>query len=164
MSNTSLNKMLIIGNLGADPEVRYTQGGTAVATLSVATAERWRDKNSGEWQENTEWHRVVMFARLAEVAGEYLHKGSKVYVEGRVQTRKFQGRDGQDRYITEVKAAELQMLDGPRTGSDAGPSRSGGQSTNQRQHNPPPAPEPSYAGGGATDEDVPFFPIPDYAI
>jgi len=107
-----VNKAILIGNLGADPEVRYTPANTAVCNIRLATSEQWRDKQSGEPQEKTEWHRVVMFGRLGEIAGEYLKKGSKVYIEGRLQTRKWQGQDGQDRYTTEIVANEMQMLDG----------------------------------------------------
>ena len=97
-----INKVILIGNLGRDPETRYTTGGAAVANVTIATHESWRDKQSGEQQERTEWHRVVFFARLAEIVGEYLKKGSKVYVEGRLQTRKWQDQSGQDRYTTEI--------------------------------------------------------------
>ncbi len=106
-----INKVILIGNLGADPEVRYMPSGAAVANLRIATSEAWRDKQTGEQQERTEWHRVVLFRRLGEIAGEYLRKGAKVYVEGRLQTRKWQGQDGADRYTTEIIANELQMLD-----------------------------------------------------
>ncbi|CZF83433.1 Single-stranded DNA-binding protein [Grimontia celer] len=116
MASRGVNKVILIGNLGNDPEVRYLPNGGAVANLTVATSETWRDKNTGENKEMTEWHRVVMYRRLAEIAGEYLKKGSKVYLEGRLQTRKWQGQDGQDRYTTEIVANEMQMLD----------SRSGG--------------------------------------
>lgn len=106
-----INKVILIGNLGRDPEVRYTPNGNAVANISIATSESWKDKQTGEQQERTEWHRVVMFGRLGEIAGEYLKKGSKVYVEGKLQTRKWQDQNGQDRYSTEVIANEMQMLD-----------------------------------------------------
>lgn len=109
-----LNKVLIIGNLGAAPEVRYTQNSTAVATISVATTETWKDKQTGEQREQTEWHRVVMYRRLAEIAGEYLRKGSKVYIEGKLKTRKWTGEDQVERYTTEVVGKEMQMLDGAR--------------------------------------------------
>ena len=109
-----LNKVLIIGNLGAAPEVRYTQNSTAVATISVATTETWKDKQTGEQREQTEWHRVVMYRRLAEIAGEYLRKGSKVYIEGKLKTRKWTGEDQVERYTTEVVSKEMQMLDGAR--------------------------------------------------
>ena len=122
-----INKAIIIGNLGADPEVRYTPSNTAVCNITVATSEQWKDKQTGERQEKTEWHRIVMFNRLAEIAGEYLKKGSKVYIEGRLQTRKWQGQDGQDRYTTEIVANEMQMLDsrGGNTQSGAGNTQSG---------------------------------------
>jgi single-strand DNA-binding protein len=109
-----VNKVIIIGNLGAAPEVRYTQNSTAVTTLSVATTETWKDKQTGEPREQTEWHRVVMYRRLAEIAGEYLRKGSKVYIEGKLQTRKWTGEDRVERYTTEIVGNEMQMLDGPR--------------------------------------------------
>lgn len=123
-----INKVILIGNLGADPEVRYMPNGAAVANLRIATSESWRDKQTGEQQERTEWHRVVLFRRLGEIAGEYLRKGAKVYIEGRLQTRKWQGQDGTERYTTEIVANDLQMLD----------SRAAqGASANQ-----PPMPEP----------------------
>lgn len=112
-----INKAIIIGNLGNDPEVKYLPNGGAVANITVATSETWKDKNTGEQKENTEWHRVVFFRRLAEIAGEYLKKGSKVYIEGKLQTRKWQDKDGNDRYTTEIVANEMQMLDGRSSGS-----------------------------------------------
>ncbi|WP_423820875.1 single-stranded DNA-binding protein [Salinisphaera sp. SPP-AMP-43] len=127
MASRGINKAIIVGNLGADPETRYTAGGTAVTNVNIATSETWRDKSSGEQQEKTEWHRVVFFARLAEVAGEYLRKGSKVYVEGRIQTRKWQSQDGQDRYTTEIVANEMQMLDGKPQGNAGQQSRANNQ-------------------------------------
>ena len=105
-----INKAIIVGNLGRDPEVRYTANGSAVANITVATTESWKDKQSGERQEKTEWHRVVFFGRLAEVAGEYLKKGAQVYIEGRLQTRKWEDKSGQERYTTEIVANEMQML------------------------------------------------------
>jgi len=111
-----INKVILIGNLGADPEVRYLPSGAPVATLSIATSESWKDKQTGERQERTEWHRVACFNRLGEIAGEYLRKGGKVYIEGSLRTRKWQDQQGQDRYTTEIIANELQMLDG-RSGS-----------------------------------------------
>jgi len=144
-----INKVILIGNLGADPDVRHTAGGSAVTNLSLATSESWRDKQSGEMNEKTEWHRVVMFSKLAEIAGEYLRKGSKVYVEGRLQTRKWQDRDGNDRYTTEVVANEMQMLDS-RGGSE--PLEDGGRS--RYDNGPSPAPAPS--GGGNIEDDIPF--------
>ncbi|NRB70679.1 MAG: single-stranded DNA-binding protein, partial [Xanthomonadales bacterium] len=107
-----INKVILVGNLGADPETRYTAGGSAVTNVSLATSESWRDKNTGETQERTEWHRVVFFNRLAEIAGEYLRKGRQVYIEGQIRTRKWQDQSGQDRYTTEVVANEMQMLGG----------------------------------------------------
>ena len=112
MSKGSVNKVILIGNLGADPEVRSTTGGSQVASLRIATSETWNDRQTGERTERTEWHRVTLYGRLAEIAGQYLRKGAKVYLEGRLQTRKWQDKDGNDRYTTEVVANEMQMLDG----------------------------------------------------
>ncbi len=108
-----VNKVILIGNLGGDPEVRYTTSGSAVATFSIATSEEWKDRTSGEKQSRTEWHRVVAFARLGEICGEYLHKGKQVYVEGRLQTRSWEDKDGNTRYTTEIVAREMQMLGPP---------------------------------------------------
>ena len=119
-----LNKVMLIGNLGADPEMRYTAKGSAIANVNIATAESWRDRETNEQQERTEWHRVVFFDRLAEIAGEYLRKGSQVYVEGRLQTRKWQDKDGNDRYTTEIVVREMHML-GSRSGSGSGSGGSG---------------------------------------
>jgi len=113
-----INKVILIGNLGQDPEVKYTPNGGAVTNVTVATSESWKDKSTGEQKENTEWHRVVFFRRLAEIVGEYLKKGSKVYIEGKLQTRKWQDKDGNDRYTTEIVANDMQMLDS--RGSSAG--------------------------------------------
>jgi len=126
----SVNKVIIVGNLGADPETRYTPGGDAITNIRVATTDKWKDKASGEMKEATEWHRIAFFGRLAEVAGEYLKKGSQVYVEGQLRTRKWQDKDGQDRYSTEIRADTMQML-GRREGGgapreDSGP-RGGGE-------------------------------------
>ncbi len=107
-----INKVILIGHIGGDPEIRYMPNGNAVATLSLATTEAWKDKQTGEKQERTEWHRVVCFNRLGEIAGEYVRKGSKLYVEGSLRTRKWQDQQGQDRYTTEIVAADIQMLDG----------------------------------------------------
>lgn len=172
MASRGVNKAIIIGNLGADPETRYTAGGTAVTNVNVATSETWRDKNSGDMQERTEWHRIVFFARLAEIAGEYLRKGSKVYIEGRIQTRKWQGQDGQDRYTTEIVANEMQMLDsrGGGQGGSApfgGQQRGGGQQGGQGygggqrgggQSQPPQQPQPAQDPGfdDDLDDDIPF--------
>lgn len=139
-----INKAIIVGNLGADPEIRYTQSGSAVATFNVATTERWRDKE-GQSQESTEWHRIVAWRKLAEICGEYLHKGSKVYIEGKIQTRKWQDQNGNDRYTTEIVAREMKMLDRRESG---GGSQSGGM-----QDQGYPEPSPGYGGVG---EDVPF--------
>ena len=119
MSN-GLNKVLIIGNLGSDPEIKYTSSGSAVANLSIATSERWKDRNTGEQKEQVEWHRVVLFSRLAEIAEQYLKKGSKVFVEGKLQNRDWEDAEGKKRYTTEVIAREMTMLDS-RSGSDNAP-------------------------------------------
>ena len=121
----SVNKVILLGNLGRDPEVRYTPSGDAVASMSIATTESWKDK-SGQRQEKTEWHNVVMYRRLAEIAGEYLKKGSQVYIEGRLQTRKWQDKQGNDRYTTEISADHLQML-GQRDSGGAADRRGGGR-------------------------------------
>ena len=139
MASRGVNKVILIGNLGQDPEVRYMPNGNAVCNITVATSENWKDKNTGENQERTEWHRVVMFRRLAEVAGEYLKKGSKVYIEGKLQTRKWQDQQGQDRYTTEIIADDMQMLDSRGGSADFAPSQpraSGAQSKPQPQAAP----------------------------
>lgn len=125
-----INKVILIGNLGTDPEVRYMPNGNPVTTLAIATSEAWKDKNTGERQERTEWHRVVMFNRLAEIAGEYLKKGSKVYIEGSLRTRKWQDQNGSDRYTTEINANDLQMLDAKST---SGSSQYNNQSSYQNK-------------------------------
>ena len=122
-----LNKAMIIGNLGNDPEIRYTPSGSAVANITVATTDTWRDKQTGDLQERTEWHRIVFFNRLAEIVGEYLHKGSKVYIEGSMRTRKWQDKSGNDRHTTEIIANEMQMLDSRGSG--------GGNSGNYQRQN-----------------------------
>ncbi|MDO3386177.1 single-stranded DNA-binding protein [Gilvimarinus sp. SDUM040013] len=119
MASRGINKVILVGNLGQDPETKFMPSGGAVTNISVATSETWKDKNTGQPQERTEWHRVVFFNRLAEIAGEYLRKGSKVYIEGSLRTRKWQGQDGQDRYTTEIVAGEMQMLDS-RGGDNSG--------------------------------------------
>lgn len=152
MASRGVNKVILIGNLGRDPEVRYMPNGGAVTNLTVATSETWKDKNTGENQERTEWHRVVMYRRLAEIAGEYLKKGSKVYLEGKLQTRKWQGQDGQDRYTTEIIADEMQMLDSRGGGaSDFGGAQGGGAKPQQAA-----AAETSNAGFDDFDDDIPF--------
>jgi single-strand DNA-binding protein len=112
MSSRGVNKVILIGHLGADPEVRYSASGVAMTTLSLATNENWQDKQTNEWQERTEWHRLVLYRRHAEVAGQYLRKGSQIYVEGRLQTRKWQDQNGMDRYTTEIVVLDMQMLGG----------------------------------------------------
>ncbi|NCF26598.1 MAG: single-stranded DNA-binding protein [Gammaproteobacteria bacterium] len=120
MMARGVNKVILVGNLGADPETRYTASGSAVTNVRLATTDSWRDKQSGDQQERTEWHRIVFFARLAEIAAEYLRKGSQIYVEGRIQTRKWQDKDGQDRWTTEIVGNEMQML-GSRGGAQSPP-------------------------------------------
>ncbi|MDH3309901.1 MAG: single-stranded DNA-binding protein [Gammaproteobacteria bacterium] len=151
-----VNKVILIGNLGRDPEVRYSPSGSAVANITLATSESWKDKNSGEKQEKTEWHRVVFFGRLAEIAGEYLKKGSQVYVEGRLQTRKWQDKEGHDRYTTEIVANEMQML-----GSRGGAGVPSGDNFNQDQpasdnSSVSAAKKPKTAVAGDFDDDIPF--------
>ena len=114
-----INKVILVGNLGNDPESRYTQAGAAITNITIATSESWKDKNTGQAQERTEWHRVVFFNKLAEIAGQYLKKGSKVYIEGSLRTRKWQDQQGQDRYTTEIVANEMQMLDSRGAGAPA---------------------------------------------
>ncbi|ERS83477.1 MULTISPECIES: single-stranded DNA-binding protein [unclassified Halomonas] len=122
-----VNKVILIGNLGQDPEVRFTPSGTAVANVNLATTDTWMDRQSGQRQERTEWHRLVMFNKTAEIAQQYLKKGSKIYVEGRLQTRKWQGQDGQDRYTTEIVVNDMQMLDSRGGGGDFQGGGYGGQ-------------------------------------
>ncbi|MDC0000008.1 single-stranded DNA-binding protein [Porticoccaceae bacterium] len=131
-----VNKVIIVGNCGQDPETRFMPSGGAVTNLSIATSESWKDKNTGDQQERTEWHKVVFFNRLAEIAGEYVKKGSKLYVEGSLRTRKWQGQDGQDRFTTEIVASEMQMLDS-RGGAQGGGDyqQSSNQSSNQQPSN-----------------------------
>jgi single-strand DNA-binding protein len=145
-----VNKVILVGNLGKDPEVRYMPNGNAVANITLATSESWKDKQTGEPQEKTEWHRVVMFRRLGEIAGEYLKKGSQVYIEGKLQTRKWQDNAGNDRYTTEIVADEMQML-GSRGGGSAGFSAGSAPS----QSAPAPAAAAS-APAGDFDDDIPF--------
>lgn len=125
--SASHQRVTIIGNLGVDPEVRYTQSGKPVANLSVATSEKWKDKQSGELREETEWHRLVCYQRLAEIAGEFLRKGSKVYIEGKIKTRKWQGQDGKDNYTTEIIVNDLQMLDSRQAKQQGGQQAQGNQ-------------------------------------
>ncbi len=143
-----LNKAILIGNLGADPEIRYTQSGTQVATFNVATSERWKGQD-GQMQESTEWHRIVAFGRLAEICGEYLNKGSRVYIEGKIQTRKWQDQNGNDKYTTEIITREMKMLTPRGTGTGDSINSGGGQSGQDSFPEPPP-------NFGGTGEDVPF--------
>jgi len=143
-----INKVILIGNLGRDPEVRYTPDGTAVANFSIATSREWTDKSSGEKKEQTEWHRIVAFRRLAEICGEYLAKGRQVYIEGYLQTREWDDRDGNKRYTTEVVANQMQML-GSRSSSNA--DRQSGYSSSSA-----PEPQPQGPAPLETDDDIPF--------
>ena len=154
----SVNKVILIGNLGRDPEIRYMPSGDAMASLSVATTDSWRDKN-GEKQEKTEWHRVAMFGKLAEIAGEYLKKGSQVFIEGRIQTRKWTDKEGQERYSTEIVANEMKMLGGRATAGgmadmDSAPRPSSPGASSGAASAPAKAP----AGGAFDDleDDIPF--------
>ena len=152
-----VNKAILVGNLGRDPEVRYSPNGQAVANVTLATSESWKDKTSGEKQEKTEWHRVVFFGRLAEIAGEYLKKGAQIYVEGRLQTRKWTDKDGHDRYTTEIVANEMQML-GSRGGAGV-PNDSFNQDQPSAAENSGPAGAKkagSAAVAGDFDDDIPF--------
>ncbi len=167
-----VNKVVIIGNLGNDPETRYMPSGGAVTNISIATSETWKDKQTGQPQERTEWHRVVFFNRLAEIAGEYLRKGSKVYVEGSLRTRKWQDQSGQDKYTTEIVAKEMQMLDsrGGGQGNQQGggyqdqgysqaPAQQAPRRAPARQAAPQPAPQAPQAPAGGFDDfddDIPF--------
>ncbi len=169
-----INKVILVGHLGADPEVRYTPGGAAVANLRVATSESWTDKQTGQRQDKTEWHRVVLFGRLGEISGEYLRKGSQVYLEGRLQTRKWQDQNGQDRYSTDIVCNEMQMLSGrdsgaaPMGGSNQQGGYQQGNQDNYQKAQPqrapqnnysqaPPQAQPSDMGMSIDDmDDIPF--------
>lgn len=152
-----INKVILVGNLGADPETRYTASGSAITNIRLATAEAWKDKQSGEQQERTEWHRVVFFNRLAEIAGEYLKKGSQVYIEGSIRTRKWQDQGGQDRYTTEIVANEMQMLGG-RGGGDnyERPAQGGGFRDNQPSSKSVADSPDSPGDAGFAEDDIPF--------
>ncbi|MBN9476872.1 MAG: single-stranded DNA-binding protein [Bordetella sp. SCN 67-23] len=162
----SVNKVILVGNLGRDPEVRYTPDGAAICNVSIATTSQWKDKNSGERREETEWHRVVFYNRLAEIAGEYLKKGRSVYVEGRLKTRKWQDKDtGADKYTTEIVADQMQMLGGREGGGGGGEGGYGDSAPAPRQSNRPasggggqrPASQSSSAPNFADmDDDIPF--------
>ena len=168
-----INKVIIIGNLGADPEARQFNNGGSVTNISVATSEQWTDKQSGEKREATEWHRISLFNRLGEIAAQYLRKGSKVYIEGSLRTRKYQDPNGQDRYITEIRADQMQMLDGATGGQVGGPAimhnnqdtfnNNQGHPTTQNTFNTPA--QPTHTGtanksntmpDGPVDDDIPF--------
>jgi single-strand DNA-binding protein len=140
-----INKVILVGNLGRDPEIRYTPSGTAVANFTIATSERWKDKSSGEMQERTEWHRIVAWGRLGEICGEYLSKGKQVYLEGRLQTRKWEDKEGATRYTTEVVANEMKMLGAKGSGDGYRPADAGQVS----EYSGPPLPEDG-------DDDIPF--------
>lgn len=161
-----VNKVIIVGNLGNDPEVRYSNNGAAIANISVATSDSWKDKNTGERQERTEWHRIVMFNRLGEIAGEYLKKGSKVYIEGKLQTRKWQDQQGQDRYSTEIVADQMQMLDsrgGMGGGQGGGYQQQGGgqqQSGGQQQYGGQQQQGGGQQFGGGQPQQAPSQPAP----
>jgi len=146
MARSGINKVILVGNLGQDPEVKYTAGGAAVTTLSLATSESWKDKDTGSDQEKTEWHRVVLWRRLAEIAGEYLKKGSKVYIEGQLQTRKWE-QDGQTRYTTEVVGRDMQFLDSRGSSSSDSSSYDDNNQDMSSQNLP---------DSGITDDDIPF--------
>jgi single-strand DNA-binding protein len=159
-----VNKVILIGHLGADPETRAMPSGSSVANLRIATTESWRDKQSGEQQERTEWHRVALFGRLAEIAGEYLKKGSQVYIEGSLRTRKWQDKQGNERYSTEIVGNEMQMLGGRGGGGAGAPSAGGGGAAGGTPREPMPdyaGPSGGGAGGGGGggedfDDDIPF--------
>ena len=154
-----INKVILVGNIGQDPETRYSAAGAAITNVSIATSEGWKDKQSGQMQERTEWHRVVFFNRLGEIAGEYLKKGSKVYVEGQLRTRKWQDKDGQDRYTTEIVAREMQMLDSRGMGDnsyDQSAGQSQGMSQAPQPQNAPAQPQAAPAGMDDWDDDIPF--------
>ncbi|MFA5960067.1 MAG: single-stranded DNA-binding protein [Tatlockia sp.] len=154
-----INKVILIGNVGVDPEVRYMPNGNAVTTLSIATSETWKDKQTGDKQERTEWHRVVCFNRLGEIAGEYLRKGSKLYVEGSLRTRKWQDPQGQDRYTTEIVASDVQMLDskgGAAHFDEAPPAQGAQQNQNARKPQAQAAATSAQEAFDELDDDIPF--------
>jgi single-strand DNA-binding protein len=148
-----VNKVIIVGNLGQDPETKFTAGGTAITNISVATSESWKDKQTGQSQERTEWHRIVFFNRLAEIAGEYLKKGSKVYIEGALRTRKWQDQSGQDRYTTEIVANEMQMLDSRNDGDSSGAGHNRAPSAPSQPSAPP-------MGMDSFDDDIHYYELP----
>ena len=145
----SVNKVIVVGNLGRDPEVRYSPSGVPVCNLSVATTDKRTDKNTGEVKEETEWHRISLFNRLAEIAGEYLKKGSQVYIEGRLRTRKYQDQSGEDRYVTEIVGQQMQMLGSRGGSSDSEPPQGKARRGKPPEDDTPPDP-------GDLDDDIPF--------
>jgi single-strand DNA-binding protein len=149
-----VNKVILIGNLGADPEVRHTPSGTAVSNITLATSSSWRDKQSGQKQEQTEWHRIVFFNRLAEIVGEYLHKGSKIYIEGSLRTRKWQDKSGVDRYTTEIIANEMQILDSRNSGQSSGSREASGNKATESSSSSSSSSFNSNAG--IAEDDIPF--------
>ena len=149
----SVNKVILVGNLGADPETRYAPSGDQITNIRLATTDSWKDKSTGEKREATEWHRVVFFGKLAEIAGQYLKKGSQVYIEGSLKTRKWQGQDGQDRYTTEIRADAMQML-GRREGGGSPEYES--RASSPRPAAAKPAPAASSAGMNDFEDDIPF--------
>ena len=149
---SGVNKAILVGNLGADPEVRYTASGTAVTTFNIATNERWTDRSSGEKQERTEWHRIVAWGKLGEICGEYLSKGKQVYIEGRIQTRSWDDRDGNKRYTTEIVAREMVMLGGGPGGRPSDGYSDTNENYNQDRRSGPPSGPP----GPPDDDDIPF--------
>jgi single-strand DNA-binding protein len=152
-----VNKVILVGNLGKDPETRYMPNGKAVTNFSIATSESWKDKQTGEQREQTEWHNIVMYDRLAEIAAEYLKKGSQVYIEGKLRTRKWQDKEGRDRYTTEINANEMQML-GSRAGGGGGGGGMGGGGSGGGESRPAPASSGNApaSGPGDFDDDIPF--------
>jgi single-strand DNA-binding protein len=157
-----VNKVILVGNLGADPDTRYMPSGKAVTNIRIATSESWKDKQTGDQQERTEWHSIVMYDKLGEIAAEYLRKGSQVYIEGKLRTRKWQDKEGKDRYTTEVIASEMQMLGGRGGGSGGGSAGGfgGGAGGESRSSRPAAAPAedraPAADEGGEFDDDIPF--------
>jgi single-strand DNA-binding protein len=153
-----VNKVILVGNLGADPETRSMPSGMTVANIRIATSESWKDKQSGEQKERTEWHHVALFGRLGEIAGEYLRKGSQVYVEGSLRTRKWQDKEGRDRYTTEIIASDMQMLGARGGAGGGGGAGTGGNTGNFETRERAPVSEPAGAGASAEefDDDIPF--------
>jgi single-strand DNA-binding protein len=150
-----INKVILVGNIGKDPETRYMPNGKAVTNFSIATSESWTDRTSGDKQERTEWHNVVLFEKLAEIAAEYLRKGSQVYVEGSLRTRKWQDKEGKDRYTTEIVGRDMQMLGG-RGGAGGGSSEQGGSSGGTSRQAPERSAPPPAGDDGEFDDDIPF--------